>query len=252
LWFLGYPDQALKKSQEALTLAEELSHPVSLALALYGAVVPHLFRREWQIIQERTEALLPLAAEHGFAFRVSRGTMLRGRMLVEQGQVEEGFAQLRQGIAADHAIGAEVGRPYQLILLAEAYGKVGQVDEGLHALAEGLTVAHNTGEGWYEPELYRLTGELTLQQAGSRLQAVGGREKLEEVEKCFMKAIEVAQKQRTKSLELRAVMSLSRLWQSQGKKDEARQMLAEVYGWFTEGFDTRDLQEAKALLEELT
>jgi predicted ATPase len=252
LWFLGYPDQALKKSQEALTLAKELSHSVSLASALYAAVVLHHLRREWQIIQERTEALITLATEQGFAFRVVQGTIFRGRMLVEQGQVEEGSAQIRQGIAADQAIGAEVGRPYELALLAEAYGKVGQVDEGLNALAEGLTVAHKTGEGWYEPELYHLKGELTLRQAGSRIQAVGGREKTEEAEECFLKAIAVAQKQQAKSLELRAVMSLARLWQQQGKKDEARHLLAEIYGWFTEGFNTKDLQEAKALLEELS
>jgi len=149
------------------------------------------------------------------------------------------------------SLGAEVGRPLWLILLAEAYGKVGQVDEGLNALAEGLTVAHKTGEGSHEAEIYRLTGELTLRQAGSRLQAVGGREKTEEAEECFLRALAVAQKQQAKSLELRAVTSLAGLWQQQGKHAEARQMLAEIYGWFTEGFDTKDLREAKALLEEL-
>jgi predicted ATPase len=129
---------------------------------------------------------------------------------------------------------------------------VGQVDEGLNALAEGLTVAHKTGEGWYEPELYRLKGELTLQQAGSRIQAGGCREKTEEAEECFLKAIEVAQKQQAKSLELRAATSCARLWHQQGKQQEAHAMLAEIYNWFTEGLDTKDLQAAKALLAELT
>jgi len=138
---------------------------------------------------------------------------------------------------------------YFLALLAEAYGKGGQAEEGLHVLAEALAHVDKTGERYYEAELYRLKGELTLQQ----LKVQGSKFKVEEeVEECFLKAIEIARWQQAKSLELRAVMSLARLWQQQGKKDEARQMLAEVYGWFTEGFDTADLQEAKALLEELT
>jgi predicted ATPase len=290
LWYLGYPDQALKKSQEALTLAKELSHSVSLAAALYAAEVLHHCRREWQIVQELTEALMTLATEQGFAFRVSRGTIFRGRMLVEQGQVEEGAAQIRQGIAADQAIGAEVGRPLWLTLLAEAYGKVGQVDEGLNALAEGLTVAHKTGEGLHEAELYRLRGELTLQKlsvVSSQLSVPSTQhltpstqaEVEREAEEYFLKAIDIARKQQAKSLELRAATSLARLWQQQAlehgagsteqggrskelgvrsqeqgartKLAEAHHMLSEVYNWFTEGFDTKDLQEAKTLLESL-
>jgi predicted ATPase len=148
-----------------------------------------------------------------------------------------------------------------LALLAEAYGKVGKAGEGLTALAEALTVADKTGERFYEAELYRLKGQLTLQRLnvqGSTFnvanpQSLTPNPQAEaEAEACFLKAIEIARHQQAKSLELRAVMSLSRLWQRQGKKEEARRMLAEVYDWFTEGFDTADLQEAKALLEELT
>lgn len=145
------------------------------------------------------------------------------------------------------ATGAELNRPEILARLAEAYGAVGQVKEGLTLLAEATAAVHKTGERFYEAELYRLKGTLTLQ---SKVQSLKS-EVEEEAEEYFRKAIEIARGQQAKSLELRAVMSLARLWQQQGKKEEARRMLAEVYNWFTEGFDTADLQEAKMLLEEL-
>jgi len=184
---------------------------------------------------------------------------------------EEGIARMRQGLTAYQAVGAELFRPYFLALLAEAYGKVGQTEEGLAVLAEALPVVDNTGVYQWAAELYRLKGELVLQ---SRIQVLesqeenkeskGKRQKSKipttqhlppstqvEAEECFHKAIEIARRQEAKSLELRAVMSLSRLWQQQGKQKEAHQMLADVYGWFTEGFGTKDLQEAKTLLREL-
>jgi predicted ATPase len=179
------------------------------------------------------------------------GTILQGWALTEQDQREEGIAQLQQGLAAWRATGAELYRPYFLSLLAEAYGRSGQIDNGLATVAEALDLVNATGERFYEAEVYRIKGELLLTQEGVRLQAEGLREKTEEAERCFHKAIEVAQQQHAKSLELRATMSLARLWQQQGKSAEARQMLADIYGWFTEGFDTKDLQEAKTLLEEL-
>jgi predicted ATPase len=156
-------------------------------------------------------------------------------------------------------MGAEVARTHFLSLLAEAYGKVGQIDEGLRALAEALELVHMNGERFCEAELYRLKGQLTLQRfqvSGSKFQVTSPRpltpNPQAEAETCFQKAIAVARRQQAKSLELRAVMSLSRLWHSQGKREEARQLLAEIYGWFTEGFDTPDLQEAKALLRKLS
>jgi len=174
--------------------------------------------------------------------------MVRGWTLAEQGQVQEGIAQMQQGLAAYRATGAELGRPRWLAQLAEAYEKVGQPEEGLTVLAEALAAVDKTGERFWEAELYRLKGELTLKQSGVR----GPESEVQqEAEACFLKAIEVARQQQAKSLELRAVMSLSRLRQQQGKKEEAHEMLAEIYSWFTEGFDTKDLQEAKALLEEL-
>jgi predicted ATPase len=154
-------------------------------------------------------------------------------------------------LAAWRATGAELTRPYFLALLAEAYGKGRRIEEGLSVLAEALATVDKTRERMYEAELYRLKGELLLMQEGSRPEVVGRREKTEEAEACFLTAIDIAQKQQAKSFELRAATSLARLWQQQGKKKEAHQMLAGIYGWFTEGFDTKDLQEAKALLAEL-
>jgi predicted ATPase len=155
------------------------------------------------------------------------------------------MAQMRQGLAAWRATGAEVFRPHYLALLAEAYGKAGQAEQGLTVLAEALAIVERTGEHWWEAESYRLKGELLLAQAGEERPAVKA------AEDCFQQALAMARRQQAKSLELRAAMSLARLWQHQEKRAEARQLLAEIYGWFTEGFDTADLQEAKALLEEL-
>jgi predicted ATPase len=249
LWALGYPDRALKRSQEALTWAQELAHPLSLASALMFAAFLHHFRREGHVVQERAEASMTLSGEQGFVYSLAFGTSLRGWALAGQGQREEGLAQMRQGQAAVRATGAKIGQSGLLAMLAEAYGKVGQAGEGLTLLAEALAIVHENGERFLEAELYRLKGELTLAQ--SSVQGLASSVQKEAAE-CFWKAIAIARRQSAKSWELRAVMSLSRLWQSQGKQEEARQLLADIYGWFTEGFDTKDLQEAKALLEELT
>jgi predicted ATPase len=168
-------------------------------------------------------------------------------VLAEQRQGEEGITQIREGLTTYRATGAEVWLPYFLALLADAYGKVGQFDKGLPLLAQALATVDRTEERFWEAELYRLKGDLMLHSkvhdSHSRVE--------KEIEDCFLKAIEIARKQQAKSLELRAVMSLSRLLQYQGKREQAQSMLADIYGWFTEGFDTADLKEAKALLEEL-
>ncbi|HEV8714312.1 MAG TPA: adenylate/guanylate cyclase domain-containing protein [Candidatus Binatia bacterium] len=266
LWQLGYPDQALTKSQEAVALAKGLSRPFSLALALGFAAWFHSFRRAEQLAREQAEAVITLSTEQGFPYWLANGTMVRGGALTEQGQVEEGIAHIQQGLAAFRAMGAEVGVTWSLAMLAEAHGKVGQVGEGLAVLAEALDLVDKTGERVKEAELYRLKGELTLQNEARGLGLGTGspspqapslkpqvpRGVEQEAEECFLKAIEVARKQQAKSLELRAAMSLARLWQQQSKKAEARRLLAEVYNWFTEGFDTKDLQEAKRLIEELS
>jgi class 3 adenylate cyclase/predicted ATPase len=274
LCYLGYPEQALRKIHQALTSAQELSHPFTLASVLSVALEVDQFCREERATQERAEAVIALCSEQGFTLFLAWGTILRGWALAEQGQAEEGIAQMRQGLAAHQATGAELARSYFLALLTEAYKKGGQVEEGLSALAAALAQVEKTGERFWSAEMYRLKGELTLAQSrvqslGSSVQtsqkAKGKRQNPEnpnpnsqildpqsEAEVYFLKAIEIAQKQQAKSLELRAVMSLSRLWQQQGKQREAHDLLSEIYGWFTEGFDTKDLYEAKALLKELT
>jgi TOMM system kinase/cyclase fusion protein len=300
LWCLGYPTQALKRAREALTLAHKLSHPYTLAYDLFHAAMFYQFRREGKAVQELAEEAITLSTEQGFHLILAWVTIFRGWALAEQGEVEEGIAQMRQSLAAFRATGAGVGLPLYLSLLAKACGKVGQAEEGLTVLAEALNLVHKTGECCFEAELYRLKGELLLTQVGLRLQAEGFREKTEEegsrlqaegfrekteeegsrlqaegfrekteeegsrpqaegfrekteeAEKCFHTAIAIAQKQQAKSLELRATVSLARLWQQQGKQYAARNTLSAIYNWFTEGFDTKDLQEAKALLEGLS
>jgi predicted ATPase len=246
LWYLGYPDQALKRMDETLSLAQELAHPHSLAFVLSFAAWLHDERQEGQAAQERAEAAITLSTEQGFPDWLAQGTIMRGWALAEQGQGEAGIAQMRQGSADWRAIGAKAGWPLILALLARAYRKVGQIEAGLNTLAEALAAVNKNGVRFYEAEIYRLKGELLLKAEGRRAE-----EELSP-EACFLKAIEVAQQQEAKSLELRAVMSLCRLWQKQGKREKARQMLAEICNWFTEGFDTADLKKAKTLLEELS
>jgi class 3 adenylate cyclase/predicted ATPase len=242
LWLLGYPDQALQQSHKALTMAQELAHPFSLTYALGFAALGHQFRREGQATQVQAEASGALAGEQGFAFFLAFGTVLRGWALAEQGQSDAGMLQMREGMAACRTTGAEADRPYFLALVAEAYGRGRWYDEGLAMLEEALALADQYEERYWEAEIHRLKGELLLARSA---------ENQIEAEACLHKALDIARRQQAKSLELRAAMSLARLWQQQGKCAEARELLAPIYSWFTEGFDTSDLQEAKALLEDL-
>jgi len=242
LWYLGSPAQALARSHEAVTVAQEVAHPFSVGYALMLAAIFHAFCREVSLTQERAEALISLATDQGFPQWKALGALLRGWALAQQGQAQEGIGLITQGMMAWRATGAEISRPYFLALLAEAHGTIGQPEAGLPVLTEALALVHTTGERWYEPELYRLKGVLLLQQSADN-QA--------EAESCFHHALEIARSQQAKSFELRAATSLARLWQRQGKRTEAHELLAPVYGWFTEGFDTADLQEAKALLDQL-
>jgi predicted ATPase len=261
LWLLGYPEQALEKSNAALTLARTLSHPFSLAWALWFAASLHYFRREEQVTQELSEATLSLALEQGAPFFVAIWMILRGWALAEQGQGAEGILQIRQGLAAFRATGAEAALPWHLGMLADAHEKEREAEAGLCVVGEALALGDRTGECFYEAELYRLRGALMLQRATTTQQKAAGSgprsllpeaQSEGEAEKCFLKAIEIAQKQQAKSWELRASTNLARLWQHQGKQQEAHQLLSAIYGWFIEGFDTKDLQDAKALLDELT
>jgi predicted ATPase len=242
LWYLGYPDQGLTRIDEAVTLAQQSAHPFSLSFALSCAAQFHQHRREGRAAQERAAAAILLATDQGFPFFMAYGAILRGWALVQQGQAQEGIEQLRQGLTAWQATGAETARSYFLALLADVHGTMRQPETGLAVVAEALTHADKTGERWYEPELHRLKGELLLQQALDH-QA--------EAESCFHHALDIARNQQAKSLELRAATSLARLWQQQRKRDEARQVLVAVYNWFTEGFDTVDLKDAKTLLDAL-
>ena len=244
LWGLGYPDQAYRRGEESLALARQLAHPVSLTFALTFTAMLHQFRREASAAQACIEADIAIATEQGFRQWIQMDTFLHGWALAQQGNMEEGIAEMRQGMAAWRAMGADLHRPYFLALLAEAQAKVGQAEEGLQLLAEAFTIVRHNGERLNEAELYRLQGELLLTQASTQ-------PKLEQAEVSMRQALAVARQQQAKSLELRAAMSLSRLWRRQGRSEEALQLLSEVYDWFTEGFETADLQEAKILLETL-
>jgi predicted ATPase len=247
LWFLGYAGQALERSAEALTLAHALSQPVSLAFAQDFAAALHQLRREVHLTRERAEAAIALSSEQGFQLWLTAGTLYRGWALAELGQREEGTIVMRNGLAAFRATGAKVGQTYFLARLAEAYEKGGQANEGFSVLADALAAADQTEERFYESELYRVKGQLSLEGYSD----AAAMPALREAELSFREAIRIAHRQQAKSLELRATMSLARLLAKQDRRDEGRLMLAEIYNWFTEGFDTADLKDAKALLDEL-
>ena len=235
---MGYPDQAVRQMQEGLALARDLDHRPTLTHALWTAAELHQMRREPQKVEEFVSVVLQLLGKHGSAVTVANATMLRGWAGVMQGNNQEGLTVMREGLAAWRETGSKYHAPYRLARAAEAYLVAGELDDGLLLLAEA---SGHTGDFWLAPELRRLNGELLL-QAGRRAEA----------EEYLAQALDVATEQNARLLELRAAMSLARLWRDQGKRDEARELLAPVYGWFTEGFDTLDLKEAKALMEQLT
>jgi predicted ATPase/class 3 adenylate cyclase len=246
LWHLGYPEQALARSQAAVALAEQTLHPFSVVFALDRAAAFHQFRRDVAGVQQWAGASIRLASEQGFPMWVAAGTILQGWSLAEQGDIENGLTQIHEGLNGYRVTGAEMFRPHFLAVLAETYGKGGQPEEGLQVVAEALDLAYEIGEHFYEAELYRLKGELLVNDAwGASLPHCA------KALACFQHAIEIAQKQSEKSLELRASISLARLWQIQGKRQEAYDLLTLIYDWFTEGFDTADLIDAKTLLDEL-
>jgi predicted ATPase len=228
----------------------------------------HQYRREAQAAQARAESMMRLCEEHGFPFWLAEGAIFQGWALVEQEQQEEGLKHIRQGVSAHRATGVELARPYFLALWAEAAAKVGKTKEAWELLTEALAMVNDKGERMWEAELYRLKGTLVLQPGNvqerqwsvPQLQSsmtksphLASRPPAEvEAQAYFENAREIARRRGAKSLELRAAVSLSRLWQQQGRREEARQTLAEICHWFTEGFETKDLQEAKTLLEELT
>jgi predicted ATPase len=214
-----------------------------VSYAEYFVAMLCLYRRDVVVMQARTEAAMAFAEAQGFGLRYEQGRILRGWTLAMQGDAAEGVGQIRQGLAVYQSGGSRLGHPHHLGLLAEAYGQAGQPEAGLTVLAEALMLVAETEERWWEAELYWLQGSLLLRRPiPETLRA----------EACFQQALAVALSQQAKALELRAAMSLSRLWQQQGKQDAARNLLVPIYNWFTEGFDTPDLQEAQALLTELS
>jgi predicted ATPase len=240
LWLLGFADQALDRVDKALTLARELSHPFTTQEALMFAAWLHYDRGEISAAAEKAEAAMMNASAHGFP--IWEVTTLTGRILVEQGRGEEGLTQLHRGLTGLRTAGSRVTELRCLCLLIDAFGKQGQPDRGLQALTEASELAAESVNAWFESERYRLEGDLLLDLEPDTSQSA---------EACFRQAIDVARVRHMKSLELRAVRSLSRMLSRKRRDDEARRVLAEVYGWFSEGFGTRDLREAKALLEEL-
>jgi predicted ATPase len=242
LWALGYPDQALQRSREALTLAQALSHPYSMMFALHFAALLHYCCREATATQERADALLALLSELETQYYKPLGMSLRGWALAMQDQGEEGLALIRHGLTTYQATGGRQWLPLHLILLAEAYGATGQAEAGYRVLREAQAVVEQSGLRFYAAELYRLQGELLLALSSDhRPQA----------EACFHRALDIAHQQQARSLELRAAISLCHLHRHSEKRDMARQRLADILDWFTEGLATPPLREAEALLQAL-
>ena len=240
-WALGYPEQALARSGQALALSRELSHRHSLALALVWAAWLCQFCRDAADTRAHAEAAVSLCMEESFPLWMAMGVILRGWALAQEGQ-KEGTALIRQGLADLRATGAGLWQPSFLALLAEVHAQAGLPEEGLDALAEALAITQRNGERFSEPELHRLAGDMLLQLPEPHAS---------DAENRYCEALSVARDQEARSWELRAATSLARLWCGQGRRTEAHALLAPIYDWFTEGFDTQDLKDAKALLDEL-
>jgi len=240
LWLLGYPDQAVQVSREASRLSHELVQPSSQALALHFAAMVHQCRREGRAALACAELALTIAADQGFSFWRAGGTIMRGCAMAESGDSEEGIALMRQGLDAWHDTGSVTYRTYFLALLAEALAGEGRTREGLALVDEGLALVEQTSERLFEAELHRLRGELLTRADAA-----------DEAEVCFRRAIDVARKQEARSLELRAASSMVRAATKKKQQADARAQLSETIGWFTEGFETRDLREARALLDRV-
>jgi predicted ATPase len=242
LYLLGYPDQALARAHDGLALATELAHPFSHAFALAFVSMVEQVRRRGQEVYNHAEAAVTLSTEQSFPTWLASATILSGWALMDLEPQQEGVIRLRQGLTDWRAIGTELLLPYFMTLLAEGYGALKQLDKAFDALKEAWGAMERTGEHWWKAEMHRLKGDLLLHQSTSDVAQAAD---------CFRQALDVARNQQAKSLELRAAISLAKLWQSQDKRQEAYDLLAPVHDWFTEGFDTSDLLEAKALLAEL-
>jgi predicted ATPase len=243
LWLLGYPDRALQHGHEAIALAQKIDHPYSLAMALIWSCWTHIFRGETEKVLKRSQQAISLSAKHDFPVFEALGTIHNGWAMARDGQIEIGLAKMRKGLAdSTLAMGADEPPATLSIHFASIYRDHQQPENSLPFLNTALQHGGENGLRLLEPELVRLKGKLLLLRD----------EPDDAVEAIFLQAVDLAREQQVRSLELRAVMSLARLWQSQGKTEAARQIVAEIYNWFTEGFDTLDLQEARKLLEDLS
>jgi predicted ATPase len=247
LWFVGQPDEALQQMNKAVTLARELSEPHGLVHVYYFGAMVHLLRREHKLAQELAEAGLTVSRKHGLVMYEAFAMIARGAAVARQGLREEGIEQMREGLAIHETTGAKLGRPQFCALLGDALMKAGQTDEALRVIEEALELAGTRGEERNLPELYRLKGELVLLRNG-RDRA----RELREAEACFEQSIKIAQQQKAKSWELRASISLARVYRERGDKKAARVLVTQIYDQFTEGFETADLRDAKALLDDLS
>lgn len=242
LWCLGYPDQALKRSQEALSLARELDHPFSLADVLcFGGCMFNSMRRDVKELMKDAEDLMSLSSKIHLTGWLASAIRYQGEALVLLGKFKEGVTRMQEGIAMMHSQELNLFITETLAYLAWAQANTDAMEEGIAALNEAIGIVEKTDERQWEAEIYRIKGELLLKQG-----------KEDEAEINLQKAVEVARRQCARSWEVRAMSSLCRLWQKQGKKTKAQQELADIYNWFTEGFDTPDLIDAKKLLEELS
>jgi predicted ATPase len=243
-WLLGHPDEARRRLAQALNTAQKLEHAPTIAYALTTAAQLNQLLRDETATRNHAEAAIAIAVKGGFPVYRAWGLTLRGWALTKHILAEDdAIGQIREGLASLLATGTQVCRTYDLALLADSCERAGRVEEGLISVAEAMAVVEQNAEHWFEAELNRLKGQLLLRQHESNAAEARG---------CFELAIEIAREQGAKSLELRATMSLARLLAQQGKRDQARLRLSEIYGWFTEGFDSADLKDAKALLDELS
>jgi predicted ATPase len=236
--------------QQASNLVQRLSHPYSLVWSYSFIADLYQLRGEDDTALTLIESSLARAVEQGLPYWEARGRFMQGLVLAKQGHGAEGIAQMRRGLAAMQTTGAGLNRAYFLAQLAEAYAQAGQSDTGLAMVAEALELGDKSGEHWWEAELHRLQGVLLLVQQGINDQPPANSLRVAEAERCLQQALTIARRQQARALELRAVMSLSRLWRRQGRNAEARRLLVESYNWFTEGFDTADLQAAQGLLDK--
>jgi len=260
LWFLGYPDQAMIRMEEGLRLARELTEPHGLAHSGLFAAFLHQLRREPEVSQQYAEAVLAVSQEHGLVMYEAQAKILRGWTLTEQGRLQEGLEQMRQGFVDYNATGTELLRPQTLSLFAGALGRARQHEEGLRELEAALELANSNRDASYVAEIYRMKGELlmlrctneSLSQAAPRGKSMDVESSVvAQAEESFYQSIKIARQQKAKSLELRAAISLARLYQERREENKGRQLLAEIYGSFNEGFDTLDLRDAKKLLSAL-